>query len=51
MDHWLGTACQDVGRDFTIIEWEKYFPTDKHRKTCEQWPFEPEIIVTATATP
>jgi len=52
MDYWLETACQVVGRHFTRIEWEKkYFPKEEYRKTCEQWPFEPEIIVTATATP
>jgi len=51
MDHRLETARQVVGLDFTRIEWEKYFPNNEHRKTCERWPFEPEIIVTATATP
>ena len=47
-DHWLKTACQVVGRNFTRIEWEKYFPNDDYRKTCEQWPLEQP---TATATP
>jgi len=27
MDHWLETACQVVGRDFTRIEWENTFQT------------------------
>jgi len=51
VNHWLETACQVVGRNFTRIEWEKYFSNDEYRKTCEQWPLEPETAANATATP
>jgi len=40
LDHLLETACEVVGRNFTRIEWEKYFPGDEYHKTCEQWPLE-----------
>ncbi|HSG42202.1 MAG TPA: hypothetical protein VLA72_03520, partial [Anaerolineales bacterium] len=45
-DYWLETACQVVGRNFTRIEWEQYFPNEEYRKTCEQWPLEPETTTT-----
>ena len=35
---WLEKSCQRVGRNFTVAEWTQYFPNEKYRKTCEQWP-------------
>jgi WD40 repeat protein len=35
---WAAKACQRVGRNFTQAEWAQYFPNEKYRKTCEQWP-------------
>ncbi|MBK8784597.1 MAG: WD40 repeat domain-containing protein [Anaerolineales bacterium] len=46
---WLETNCQRTGRNFTRAEWNLYFPTEEYRKTCEQWPLEPEA--TASPTP
>jgi len=43
----LESACHIVGRNFTRAEWILYFPAEEDRKTCEQWPLEPEV----TATP
>jgi len=33
-------TCQRVGRNFTREEWERYFPNEEYRKTCERWPLE-----------
>lgn len=44
---WAENACNRAGRNFTRAEWERYFPNEDYRKTCEQWPLEPE----ATPTP
>jgi len=44
-------ACERAGRNFTRAEWERYFSNRKYRKTCEQWPLEPEPVATSTATP
>jgi len=44
-------SCQVAGRNFTRNEWTQYFPNEKYRKTCEQWPLEPELTLTPTATP
>jgi WD40 repeat protein len=38
---WIAQSCQRAGRNFTRAEWERYFPNDEYRKTCEQWPLEP----------
>jgi WD40 repeat protein len=48
-DHLIETACKVVGRNFTRAEWTQYFPNDEYRKTCEQWPLEPEPTTTQTA--
>jgi WD40 repeat protein len=43
MYSWFEKSCQRSGRNFTRNEWARYFPNEKYRKTCEQWPLEPEI--------
>jgi WD40 repeat protein len=48
---WAANACERAGRNFTRAEWEKYFPDEEYRKTCEQWPLEPKVIATPTVTP
>ena len=35
---WAVLACQKAGRNFTITEWAKYFPSEDYHKTCAQWP-------------
>lgn len=40
---WLEQTCERVGRNLTILEWEKYFPGEKYRVTCPQWPPAPGI--------
>jgi len=47
-EYWIEQSCQRVGRNFTRAEWERYFPNEEYRKTCDQWPLEPEITPTAT---
>jgi len=48
---WAEKSCQRAGRNFTRAEWEKYFPNDEYRKSCEQWPLEPEVTATPTVSP
>jgi len=48
IDYLLKKACSVVGRNFTRVEWGDYFPNQEYRKTCEQWPLEPEITPTET---
>jgi len=48
---WIEKSCQRANRNFTHNEWEKYFPAEEYRKTCEQFPLEPEATPTATLTP
>ena len=48
---WIQRTCERVGRNFTRAEWAQYFPNEEYRKTCEQWPLEPEIIATPSPTP
>jgi WD40 repeat protein len=60
-DSLIKRSCQRASRNFTRVEWERFFPGEEYRKTCEQWPLEPEpiamplqtqvISVTATKTP
>ncbi len=48
---WVEKSCLRAGRNFTSAEWEKYFPNETYRKTCEQWPLEPEVSATSTVQP
>jgi WD40 repeat protein len=48
---WAVNACERAGRNFTRAEWAKYFPNEEYRKTCEQWPLEPEPTTTPTSSP
>jgi WD40 repeat protein len=48
---WIEKSCQRAGRNFTRAEWEQYFPTEEYRKTCQQWPLEPEVILTPSPAP
>ena len=43
---WMNASCQRAGRNFTLKEWQFYFPNEKYRKTCPAFPLEP----TTTAT-
>lgn len=36
--NWIAILCDKVGRNFTELEWEIYFPGEEYRLTCEQWP-------------
>lgn len=47
-DDWLNILCERASRNFTHAEWTQYFPGEEYRKTCEQWPLEPEITPTTT---
>ncbi len=43
---WQARACQIVGRNLTRTEWQQYMGDEPYRKTCEQWPLEPEVTPT-----
>jgi WD40 repeat protein len=34
-ESWAQKACSIAGGDFTIIEWNQYFPSENYRQTCE----------------
>ncbi|MFN8413905.1 MAG: TIR domain-containing protein [Anaerolineales bacterium] len=36
-------ACIAVGRNLTISEWQRYFPGQEYRKTCENLPVHPSV--------
>jgi WD40 repeat protein len=42
---WEDRACDIVGRNLTRQEWSRYFGErgEPYRKTCDQWPLEPEV--------
>ena len=48
---WIAAACQRAGRNLTRAEWSQYFPNDEYRKTCDQWPLEPEAALTPGRSP
>jgi len=44
-------ACKAVGRNFIVNEWERYFPNQEYRRTCENLPVHPSVNLTAPKTP
>ena len=40
---WIEKDCQSVGRNFTSEEWKRYFPHDKYRATCSQFPLSSDV--------
>jgi WD40 repeat protein len=43
-------ACRRASRNFTRAEWERFFPDQEYRQTCQQWPLEPEATPTPVQT-
>jgi WD40 repeat protein len=43
---WIERTCQRAGRNFTRLEWAKYFPNEEYRATCPQWSLESELVKT-----
>ena len=37
-DTWEEQACLAAGRNFSLFEWQQFFPDDAYRVTCSQWP-------------
>jgi hypothetical protein len=48
---WVKKACDLVKRNFTLLEWQQYFPNEPYRKTCEQWPAAAEPTTVPNSTP
>ncbi len=42
-------ACIAVGRNLIINEWERFFPGKDYRKTCENLPEHPSVLLQATS--
>ncbi len=42
IDVLLQKACQYAGRNLTRIEWARFLPGEPYRKTCPEWPEDPE---------
>jgi WD40 repeat protein len=50
-DSWEEQSCKRAGSNFTRIEWKRYFPNEKYRRTCDQWPPAPESTPVPSAAP
>lgn len=37
---WVDQICDRAGRNLTQAEWSQYFPGERYRITCSQWPSE-----------
>ena len=37
VEAWFDIACQAVGRNLTLEEWEQFGPTGEYNATCDQW--------------
>lgn len=37
-ESWIRKSCGRVRRNFTSAEWAQYFPGEKYRSTCPEWP-------------
>jgi WD40 repeat protein len=42
-DDLIAQACQAVGRNLIINEWERYFPVQDYRQTCPNLPVHPSV--------
>ena len=38
LDELVSMACRSAGRDFTLEEWQQFFPGEAYHKTCAQSP-------------
>ena len=38
IESWKEKACELAGRNLNLTEWQVYFPNEKYRITCPQWP-------------
>jgi WD40 repeat protein len=48
IESWKARACQIANRNLTRAEWQQYLGDEPYRKTCEQWPLDPEATPTPT---
>jgi WD40 repeat protein len=49
-ESWAQKACSIAGGDFTVIEWDQFFPSEDYRQTCKSFPSTLEVVV-ATLEP
>ncbi len=50
-ESWAQKACSIAGGDFTIIEWDQFFPSEDYRQTCKSFPEPQKETVTLVPTP
>ncbi len=50
-ESWAQKACSIAGGDFTIIEWNQYFPSEKYRQTCEPFHVDESLLPTTGGGP
>lgn len=43
MDELINYACDRVSRNLTLSEWQRYFPYESYRQTCENLPIHPSV--------
>ena len=48
---WAQKACSIAGGDFTIIEWNQFFPSEDYRQTCKSFPEVQEEVATLVPAP
>ena len=47
-ESWAQKACFISGGDFTILEWNQFFPSEQYRQTCEPFHADEGLVVPAT---
>jgi len=38
LESWLAKSCHRAGRNFTEVEWHRYYAEESYVLTCPQWP-------------
>jgi WD40 repeat protein len=50
IDDLMESACQVVGRNLSLDEWELFFPGDAYRQTCPGWPLAEGVTAAENTT-
>ena len=44
LEDWINQTCIRAGRNFSYLEWFKYFPEEEYRRTCPDLPIHPSFV-------
>ena len=44
LDQLISLSCKYIGRNLSYLEWKQYFPDEKYRSTCPQWPVDEDAL-------